>query len=107
MTAVVLKLGQINHKPAELSFRLLFESAPDAMVLADDQDRILLVNAQTEQLFGYRQEELVGERVEKLIESHSTSTYTKESQDGVSLELYGRRKDGSKFPVEISLSRLE
>src|SRR5262245_4086015 len=112
MTAVVLKLGQINHKPAELSFRLLFESAPDAMVLADDQGKILLVNAQTEQLFGYRQEELVGERIEKLIDSHSNhnSIYTKESQiqpGGVSLELTGRRKDGSEFPVEISLSPLE
>jgi PAS domain S-box-containing protein len=117
MTSAVLKLGQIKHKPAELSFHLLFESAPDAMVLADGQGRIILVNAQTEQLFGYQREELIGERVEKLMperfrEGHNGyhSAYSKEAgiwPIGVGFEHYGLRKDGSEFPVEISLSPLE
>ena len=48
---------QSNYKPTEPSFRRLFESAPDALVLADAQGRIILVNAQTEHLFGYGREE--------------------------------------------------
>jgi PAS domain S-box-containing protein len=91
---------------------LLFEAAPDAMVLADARGGIILVNRQTEQLFGYRRDELIGERVEKLIENHThhhlISAKNHHIQPGVvDFDLYGLRKDGSVFPIEISLSPLE
>jgi formate hydrogenlyase transcriptional activator len=106
-----------NCKPAELSFGRLFESAPDAMVLADAEGRVVLVNTQTEQLFGYRREELIGEQIEMLIPEYSCgghfghqSLYSMDPRirpNGVDLELYGLRKDGSEFPVELSQSPLE
>src|SRR5262245_43181473 len=88
----------------ELSFGALFESAPDAMLLADAEGRIILVNSRTEQLFGYHRDELIDERVEMLIKNH-TGHYSLYSnnlriQPGVvDLELYGLRKDGSVFPI--------
>jgi len=92
----------------------LLEHAPDATVIVDDTGSIRLVNAQTERLFGYYREELVGEKVEKLIprrfhgrhvgERTQYSTDPRVRPMGVGLELFGLRKDGSEFPVEISLS---
>jgi PAS domain S-box-containing protein len=106
-----------DYKPAELSFSRLFESAPDAMVLADAEGRIVLVNAQTEQLFGYRREELIGERIEMLIPERFRegqfgyqSYYSMDPhiRPGVAgLELHGLSKEGGEFAVEISQSQLE
>ncbi len=99
------------------TFRGLLESAPDAMVIVDQSGEIVLVNAQTEQVFGYRREELVGERVEMLVpdrcrehhrctrEGYSNAPHRRAMEAG--LELFGQRKDGSEFPVEISLSPLK
>ncbi len=95
-------------------FRALLEAAPDAMVIANDQGKISLVNAQTEKLFGYNREELLGQPVEMLIPQRYHGHhihYRKDYSDsprlrpmGAGRELFGLRKDGSEFPVEISLS---
>ncbi len=92
----------------------LLEHAPDATVIVDRDGRICLVNAQTERLFGYYREELIGRPVEMLIPERYHNRHVSERNGyisdprvrpmGVGLELNGRRKDGTEFPVEISLS---
>ncbi|MFI1470049.1 PAS domain S-box protein [Streptomyces wuyuanensis] len=106
-----------ERKAAEERFRGLLEAAPDAMVIVDDGGTIRLVNAQTEALFGYRRDELLGRPVEILVphrfrDHHAAHRdgYTDNRQVrpmGAGLELHGLRKDGTEFPVEISLSPLE
>jgi len=105
------------RKAAEQRFRALLESAPDAMVILERDGRIILVNAQTERLFGYPRNELLGELVEKLVPKRFRGAHVLHRQGysrepkvrtmGSGLELYGVRKDDSEFPVEISLSPLE
>jgi PAS domain S-box-containing protein len=102
---------------SERKFRALLESAPDAMVIVDDHGHIALVNAQAERMFGYRRRELIGQSISELIPRRLRAQHRQHvkgyAHDAVArpmgggLELYGLRKDGSEFPVEISLSPLE
>ena len=95
-------------------FRELLEAAPDAIIEVDGDGRILLMNDITQQLFGYQREELLGQPVDILIPEELRRGHVVHRRDyaekptlrpmGTGLPLYGRRKDGSRFPVEISLS---
>lgn len=102
---------------AESRFRKLIEAAPDAIIEVDRDGRIVLQNAITEKLFGYSREELLGLSVETLIPESLHSRHQEHRERfgvhpvtrpmGHGLTLLGKRKDGSLFPVEISLSPLE
>ncbi|MHB9864200.1 PAS domain S-box protein [Streptomyces sp. YIM S03343] len=115
--ATAQESGPDGSGGAEERFRGLLEAAPDAMVIVDDAGTIKLVNAQTEALFGYRREELLGCPVELLMPHRFRLQHTRHRRDytsnrqvrpmGAGLDLHGRRKDGREFPVEISLSPLE
>ena len=98
----------------EAVFHAVVQEAPDAIVLVDGEGRILFVNSRVMELFGYARDELVGQRVELLIPAPRRSMHVIHREIyqehptprpmGVGLELSGQRKDGSTFPVEISLS---
>jgi PAS domain S-box-containing protein len=105
-----------SEMPAD-RFRGLLESAPDGMVIVDSEGTIVLVNSQTERLFGYRREELVGRPVEVLVPTRSRARHSDDRTQysaaprvrgmGTGLDLHALHKDGREIPVEISLSPLE
>jgi PAS domain S-box-containing protein len=98
-------------------YRGLLEAAPDAMVVVDQGGAIVLLNVQAEKQFGYRRDELLGQKVksiipegfaERLIADGTRSAAEALAQHiGTGIELSGRRKDGSAFPIEIMLSPLD
>jgi PAS domain S-box-containing protein len=119
-TALTLRLGReveeemLQHKRTEAKFMGLLESAPDAMVITNTEGKITMVNAQTETIFGYNREDILGKEVEILIPQRFHHRHVHHRKDyvnypkvramGHGMELYGKRKDGTEFPVEVSLS---
>ena len=106
-----------ESKESEAKYRGLLEAAPDAMVVVNQGGEIVLLNVQAEKQFGYRRDELVGQKVKNIIpegfaerliaDGTRTAAEALAQQIGTGIELYGRRKDGSEFPIEIMLSPLE
>jgi len=106
-----------DRKKAEQKFRDLLESAPDAMVIVNREEKIILVNSQTEKLFGYTRAELLNQPVQILVPKQfgpsepqpSSGFFDDPKLQPISAnpEPFGRRKDGTEFPVEISLSPME
>lgn len=98
-------------------FEKLFEASPDAIVVTDAEGRIISTNTQAEQLFGYGRQELIGREVEILIPERFRQAHPDHRRVykahasvrpmGAGLELYGRRKEGNEFPVDIMLSPME
>jgi PAS domain S-box-containing protein len=105
---------QIKH--SELTFQLIVESAPNAIILVNKEGKIAYVNAQTEKLFGYVKSELIGQLVELLIppryhhhHAHFRNSFFSaptERAMGAGRELFAIRKDGKEFPIEIGLNPL-
>jgi PAS domain S-box-containing protein len=111
------RLTQEALQWSEERARLLLDAAPDSAVVVDAEGRIILVNTQTEQMFRYSREELLGRPIEKLLPErfhgmHRTHLlgYLAEPRTrhlGSGLDLAGRRKDGSEFPVDISIAAIQ
>jgi len=121
---VVITQKDVTHlkvlrdaKLVESQYRDLLESTPDAIIMANQTGRIVLANSQAENLFGYERGEMLGTLVEILLPGRYRGSHVAHRSGyfgqprtrsmGAGLELYGLRKDGSEFPVEISLSPLK
>ncbi len=106
-----------ESKESEAKYRGLLEAAPDAMVVVNQGGEIVLLNVQAEKQFGYSRDELVGQKVKNIIpegfaerliaDGTRSAAEALAQQIGTGIELSGRRKDGSEFPIEIMLSPLE
>ena len=106
-----------ERKQAEELFQLATEASPSGTVLVDHQGRILLVNAHIEGLFGYTRDELIGKAIDILVPDRFARAHASDRASffaapqaramGAGRELFGRRKDGSEFPVEIGLNPIQ
>ena len=110
-------IAEEAQRTSEQLFRGLLDSAPDAMVIVDTRGIIQVVNVQTERLFGYTRAELRDQSVDLLLPERFRTAHARHRAGylskpqarlmGADLELWGRRKDGTEFPVDISLSPME
>src|SRR4029453_13151974 len=106
-----------ERKRAEQRFQLVVEAAPSGFVMVDQAGRMVLVNSQTEKMFGYTRDELLGHPVEMLVPERLRKQHAqyragffanpKARAMGVGRDLFGQRKDGSEFPVEIGLNPIK
>ena len=106
-----------DRKRADEKFRLAVESAPNAIVMVNQEGDIAMVNSQTEKLFGYHRDELIGQAADILVPNKFRDAHPRYRADffahlearpmGTGQDLYGLRKDGSEFPVEIGLNPIE
>ncbi|NDQ55531.1 MAG: PAS domain S-box protein [Acidipila sp.] len=113
----VRKKAEKHLAQMEGRYRGLLEAAPDAMVVVNQGGEIVLLNVQAEKQFGYRRDELVGQKVKNIIpegfaeriiaDGTRSAADALAQQIGTGIELYGRRRDGTEFPIEIMLSPLE
>ena len=113
--AQIERLGD-KVRASEARFRDLIETAPDAMVIADGDQRIVLVNAEAERLFGYRRFEMVGQPIDMLMPAEFRDAHADRIIDflarpriqrmGYGRELFGLRSNGVRFPIETNLSIL-
>jgi PAS domain S-box-containing protein len=113
----VRKAAELHLAQMEGRYRGLLEAAPDAMVVVNQAGEIVLLNVQAEKQFGYRRDELVGQKVKNIIpegfaeriiaDGTRTAAEALAQQIGTGIELSGRRKDKTEFPIEIMLSPLE
>ena len=114
LAAIVRDLTERKH--AEEQFRLVIESSPNGLLMVDEQGAIRMVNRQIDQLFGYERAELIGQPVEILVPQHMRPNHAGDRAEfmahsesramGRGRDLYGVRKDGQEFPLEIGLSPL-
>ncbi|MEP0882637.1 PAS domain-containing sensor histidine kinase [Trichocoleus sp. ST-U3] len=109
--------AEAQLRQSEEKFRQFLEAAPDAIAIVGASDRIVLVNTQIEKMFGYERDELLGNTLEMLLPDYIRRVHDRERTDsccepqvppmGVGFELFARRKDGTEFPVDVSLSHIE
>ncbi|MBX2990202.1 MAG: PAS domain S-box protein [Bacteroidetes bacterium] len=114
---LVLANDVTERTRAEERFRLVVEASPNGIVMVDPRGNIALVNSQTERMFGYPRSELLGKSIEILVPERNRDIHAQNRDGylanpqaramGVGRELYGLRKDGTEFPVEIGLSPIE
>lgn len=112
-----LKEAHETLRKSETQFRLLLESAPEAIIISNQDGQIILVNAQAERTFGYSREEMLGKPIEMLMPEHFRIGHIVHRADyigapsgrlmGAGRDLTGRRKDGSEFPIEVGLNLAE
>jgi diguanylate cyclase (GGDEF)-like protein/PAS domain S-box-containing protein len=113
----VRKKNELHLAQTQARYRGLLEAAPDAMVVVDPQGEIVLLNVRAEKTFGYHRDELLGKKVTNIVptgfaerlvaDGLRSAEATLAQQIGTGIELIGRRKDGSEFPMELMLSPLE
>jgi diguanylate cyclase (GGDEF)-like protein/PAS domain S-box-containing protein len=117
ITSLVLAAEVSERRRASQRFRFAVESAPNAMVMSDREGKIILVNSLGMKMFGYKEEELLGQSVEALVPQRFRGGHPKHRTGfsvrpqarpmGAGRDLYAVRKDGSEFPVEIGLNPIE